>query len=376
MNTMSLITKANLVLDQAEALAKTGVSWPVFMSKLSDQKSGIISRVFKDSSERQAFYDTEQYAKLRDLRKSLMQSQGSVEGSAKSGKFVVRLPKTLHETLDIEARREGISLNQLVVTKLAHPVRGAAAVNADTIVRAFTMMHDGYAVDRVVVDPKQDRVFLETCRDLGLEDDDYLLNHALFNIRKRGKDDLPETTRKTEFRDFDDYQYGSEIAVRMLQKSHGVSLDRILCDPKLAAEFDQLSASFVSEKSVLKRRWAALNLRKTRRLQPKDLSGPIYALVSAGPVKAVPLDKLPALPAAYAFYDANRPLFAGETENLQRRIELHLEAKHSSGWVDLREDSILLKRFVAPKFSPAERQRWLRQFIEQERPVLNYQRTG
>lgn len=36
-----------------------------------------------------------------------------------SGKFVVRLPKTLHQRLAIEAYKEGVSLNQLALYKLA-----------------------------------------------------------------------------------------------------------------------------------------------------------------------------------------------------------------------------------------------------------------
>jgi len=36
-----------------------------------------------------------------------------------SGKFTVRLPKTLHQKLAIEAKEEGVSLNQLVLYKLA-----------------------------------------------------------------------------------------------------------------------------------------------------------------------------------------------------------------------------------------------------------------
>lgn len=36
-----------------------------------------------------------------------------------SGKFNVRLPKTLHQRLSIEAAEEGISLNQYVIYKLA-----------------------------------------------------------------------------------------------------------------------------------------------------------------------------------------------------------------------------------------------------------------
>lgn len=36
-----------------------------------------------------------------------------------SGKFVVRLPKSLHQRLVIEANKEGVSLNQLALYKLA-----------------------------------------------------------------------------------------------------------------------------------------------------------------------------------------------------------------------------------------------------------------
>lgn len=37
-----------------------------------------------------------------------------------SGKFVLRLPKSLHKHLAIEAEKEGVSLNQYVLYKLAH----------------------------------------------------------------------------------------------------------------------------------------------------------------------------------------------------------------------------------------------------------------
>ena len=37
-----------------------------------------------------------------------------------SGKFVLRLPKSLHARLAIEAEREGVSLNQFALYKLAH----------------------------------------------------------------------------------------------------------------------------------------------------------------------------------------------------------------------------------------------------------------
>lgn len=36
-----------------------------------------------------------------------------------SGRFVVRIPKTLHQNLAIEAEREGVSLNQYALYKLS-----------------------------------------------------------------------------------------------------------------------------------------------------------------------------------------------------------------------------------------------------------------
>lgn len=39
-----------------------------------------------------------------------------------SGKFFIRAPKSLHRKLDQMARREGVSLNQYLVTTLAHSI--------------------------------------------------------------------------------------------------------------------------------------------------------------------------------------------------------------------------------------------------------------
>ena len=42
------------------------------------------------------------------------------EGENYSGKFVVRLPRSLHAKLAMEAEREGVSLNQYTLYKLAN----------------------------------------------------------------------------------------------------------------------------------------------------------------------------------------------------------------------------------------------------------------
>ena len=50
------------------------------------------------------------------------------------------------------------------------------------------------------------------------------------------------TARRTSVPDLADYQFASEIAARFLEHRSQATLDQILCDPALAAEFDGLAA--------------------------------------------------------------------------------------------------------------------------------------
>jgi hypothetical protein len=80
------------------------------------------------------------------------------------------LPNTLHAALEAEAEDEGVSLNQLVVTKLAVQMsRLSAGSVPDTarLAQAYLEIRDGYSIDRVVADQDLDRKFLRRCRELG-----------------------------------------------------------------------------------------------------------------------------------------------------------------------------------------------------------------
>jgi hypothetical protein len=230
------------------------------------------------------------------------------------------------------------------------------------------------------VDPDYNARFLERCRDLGLSHNDYALNHMLYDIRKSGKSMLPPTTRRTEFRDYDAYSFAAEIAVRVLQRSEGISLDRILCSPPLRRRFDETAERLAPDESALKLRWAALNLRKTHRLKQADMSMPLFELGVRVPVAALRLDKLPASPAAYAFFDQERPVFAGETSDLKSRLDRHLRHSANFGlptWLGLcTRNGLLLRYALLPEARQADRLAWLRQFINSERPLLNYQRAA
>ena len=129
---MSIAEKADRVLAEAKATASTASSWADFSNRLFAQNGGVVAKVFPRMKDRQAFYDTPQYEAVNQLLLDLIKRHGLSEAaSKKSGKFVIRLPKTLHAALELEAEQEGVSLNQLALSKLSVPL-GAAAGLADT----------------------------------------------------------------------------------------------------------------------------------------------------------------------------------------------------------------------------------------------------
>ncbi len=376
---MSFENKANRVLQYAKQLAGEVRSWADFSGALYDQSSGYVAKTFPNELQRQLFLESPQYEEINRLLIHLMNKFGVVGGAnpTKSGKFLVRVPKTLHQVLEIEAKKEGVSLNQLAVSKLSLPLQTATGLAAEWIVRAFNDIHDGYSQDWIIVNPEYNDRFLEKCHEFGLTQPVAVLNHSLMNIRKnpKNKGRLNPTTKRSGFSDYDEYAFASEIAVRTIQRTEGATLDRILCDPLLRERFDRLALELASDQTELKLRCAALNLRKTHRLQPMRGDTNSYKLVSAGPFRRIDLANFAANPGGYVLYDQKRPIYAGETVNLQHRIDKHLRYGLPS-WLGIEQDKDLVLDYLELPAAREIRLSWLSSFINSERPLLNYQRAA
>lgn len=117
---MSKVKTAN-ILGEAKRIARRSKTWADLSNALFDPREGLVARAFPGRSERESFRRTETYNKLHDLVEQKMNETGVLPGATpkKSGRFVVRLPRSLHAALEREAAEEGTSLNQLVLTKLA-----------------------------------------------------------------------------------------------------------------------------------------------------------------------------------------------------------------------------------------------------------------
>ncbi len=122
------MTKAQNILIETRRLAAKATTWADLSNALFDPVEGIVTKTFSIGKERAAFAKTPQYAEIQGLVMAAMKRTGVTDGAAatKSGRFIVRLPVSMHAALEKEAREEGVSLNQLVVAKLAVQLKSYA----------------------------------------------------------------------------------------------------------------------------------------------------------------------------------------------------------------------------------------------------------
>ena len=100
-----------------EAFSKTG-SWVVFYREMLGT-DGVVRKLFRESSEMRFFEDSREFAELQEMV-AAMRSQDSSKGDATEPErmITIRLPKSLHDALRIEADEMNLSINKLCISKL------------------------------------------------------------------------------------------------------------------------------------------------------------------------------------------------------------------------------------------------------------------
>ncbi len=114
------MNKEKKLLFQAQQEAAKVETWADFSNFLFDQEEGILAKAFPKRKDHEAFIKTTEYKQIHQLLQDVRERTGLIAGSTpkkKSGRFVVRLPQSLHTALVQEADAEGVSLNQLIVAK-------------------------------------------------------------------------------------------------------------------------------------------------------------------------------------------------------------------------------------------------------------------
>ncbi len=129
MSKKTIAERATEALAYAEQLAKTGhYNW-IEANNVLFGPGGQITTLFPTREDRLAFSQTEAYKTiskwLESLPKPPLQAGGAPVRSPDdvNGTILLRLPKSLHAALFAEAEAEGVSLNQLCLSKLMVQLR-------------------------------------------------------------------------------------------------------------------------------------------------------------------------------------------------------------------------------------------------------------
>jgi predicted HicB family RNase H-like nuclease len=122
----SMADRAEAALREAKKLKQDRVSWIDGNNKLFGPE-GILSRLFPTRSERAQFTKTIQSKQILEILDTLPEPKsGSIKRrSETSGRILARVPRSIHSALLAEAEAEGVSLNQLLVSKLSMQLRAA-----------------------------------------------------------------------------------------------------------------------------------------------------------------------------------------------------------------------------------------------------------
>jgi hypothetical protein len=115
---MSTTTKAQQALHFAKRKVKECDNWIDFSNALFGI-GGKLGELFTTEPERTQFTRTPEYEQIMQMMDEL---QGP-EADDYSGHFMVRGPRSLHAALMKEAEAEGVSLNQLCISKLSMQLR-------------------------------------------------------------------------------------------------------------------------------------------------------------------------------------------------------------------------------------------------------------
>lgn len=222
------------------------------------------------------------------------------------------------------------------------------ASSAVPILRAFENVCRGYSLDRVIADPVFNENFQEECDRLEVGGNHLERNRYMFRLRKAGhlKRAGIETGQRTDisWNEITPFIFASEIAWRKIVDRYELSLDEVLCDRRIAEQFDAIAAQFAPGFTPFEYRWAALKLRKEGtnarvRAQNFEKALNVPKLRSAIPLAELDFERIPAAPGVYGIAIphsksrepvAAKPkfLYVGEAAQLRERLHRHFETDH------------------------------------------------
>ncbi len=267
------------------------------------------------------------------------------------------------------------------VAREQHNARRQLELTCQGVVQAFLDSHAGYSIDRVLADPELSEKFHAACRVAGLVGDACTWNLLLFRLRKSCQLQEVKTAERTaiSWTDCNPYRAASEIALQsLLNEKQTGSLDEVLCDPALTAEFDRRAVLLAPGFGSLQYRWAALKIRKQARVargrgyvlwnvQRKTLKNRLSALM---PLQEIQATELPETAGCYLLKNGKQVLYVGESDNLRRQL-LTWQQQHSEIFCWFPEKTTVA--FQEQPLSENGPLAWQSAIATEFQPTLNFQ---
>lgn len=107
------------VFESANQLFSQGLDWVTFFREVLGV-DGIVRKCYADPQALAQFEQSEEYKKIQQMLAKLRERSGMAPmGPAEPTRVItVRLPKSLHESLRVEAHEKRTSMNKLCISKL------------------------------------------------------------------------------------------------------------------------------------------------------------------------------------------------------------------------------------------------------------------
>jgi hypothetical protein len=266
---------------------------------------------------------------------------------------------------------------------------GMTAADDHSIAAAFEDVRHGLSPDRLLADPELTEKFLKRCRAYGVTAPAGEINRRLLRFRKSPPKGvkLKKTSVRAESHNHGAYLFAAELASRQLQYRYGASIDDILAEPLIGAEFDRMASEIAPGRSPVEYRLAALYVRKVMRVCETDDLGQFakadvaeidVKLHQLGSLAEITDESVPAEPGIFALTEVaatSRDLYITKNPDLRLGIapfrNPHVfDVLGNHLWVpDL--GRIQVQVFRGEKFKGLALRIWELKLIQQRSPIFN-----
>lgn len=126
-----MVSKEQEVFQVAEALYEQRPGWLEFFDAVLGI-DGIARRVYPSPEQYNRFKLTDEYRRIQDLLDDLRRRGGTAMPPSEEVKVItVRLPKSLHDSLKVEAHEQRTSMNKLCIAKLLQELQNSVEEGAE-----------------------------------------------------------------------------------------------------------------------------------------------------------------------------------------------------------------------------------------------------